>query len=129
MSALATMLHSFYTGVENIFKRAAIEIDGGPPTTENWHRDLLDSMATSTAWRSAVVSADTQRRLLGYLSFRHVFRHAYTFRLRWDKMAVLVLECEGVFRQLEADLNSFLRAGNGAAWEASQWELLRPAAE
>jgi hypothetical protein len=30
-------------------------------------------------------------------------------------MAVLVLECEGVFRQLEADLNSFLRAGDGAA--------------
>ena len=29
LSALATMLHSFYTGVENIFKRVALEIDGG----------------------------------------------------------------------------------------------------
>lgn len=32
LSALATMLHSFYTGIENIFKRIALEIDGTIPT-------------------------------------------------------------------------------------------------
>jgi hypothetical protein len=30
-SALAAMLHSFYTGIENIFKRIAIEFDGELP--------------------------------------------------------------------------------------------------
>jgi len=38
------MLHSFYTGVENIFKRVAVEIDGAPPTGESWHRGLLDAI-------------------------------------------------------------------------------------
>jgi len=28
LSALAAVLHSFYTGVENIFKRVAVELDG-----------------------------------------------------------------------------------------------------
>jgi hypothetical protein len=44
LSALAAMLHSFYTGVENIFKRVAVEIDSAPPRGEAWHRELLDSM-------------------------------------------------------------------------------------
>jgi hypothetical protein len=30
-SALAAMLHSFYTGIENLLKRIAIEWDDGPP--------------------------------------------------------------------------------------------------
>jgi hypothetical protein len=41
LSALAAVLHSFYTGVENIFKRLAVEVDGQPPQGEAWHRDLL----------------------------------------------------------------------------------------
>jgi hypothetical protein len=30
LSALAALLHSFYTGVENIFKRVTVELDGEP---------------------------------------------------------------------------------------------------
>ena len=30
LSALAALLHSFYTGVENVFKRVAMELDGEP---------------------------------------------------------------------------------------------------
>ena len=34
ISALATFLHSFYSGIENTLKRIAIEIDGtAPPAT------------------------------------------------------------------------------------------------
>ena len=32
LSALATFLHSFYSGIENSLKRIAIEIDGGVPS-------------------------------------------------------------------------------------------------
>ena len=46
LSALATMLHSFYTGVENIFKRIAIEIDNSLPTGAFWHSELLDAIRT-----------------------------------------------------------------------------------
>ena len=33
-SALSAMLHSFYTGIENLFKRVAIQLDAGPPQGE-----------------------------------------------------------------------------------------------
>ena len=55
LSALAAMLHSFYTGIENIFKRVAVEMDGGPPAGEIWHRLLLDSMTHPGKARPAVM--------------------------------------------------------------------------
>jgi hypothetical protein len=36
LSALAAVLHSFYTGVENIFKRVSVELDGEPVQASEW---------------------------------------------------------------------------------------------
>lgn len=44
---------------------------------------------------------------MAYLQFRHVFRHAYLFHLRWEKMAPLVLHCEQLLADLEAALDLF----------------------
>ena len=110
LSALAAVLHSFYTGIENIFKRIALTLDGGLPEGEIWHRRLLDSMATASSVRSAVISQSLRDNLRGYLDFRHVFRHAYTFELRWQKMSGLVINCASVFRQLETEFDAFLES-------------------
>jgi hypothetical protein len=108
LSALAAMLHAFYTGIENIFKRIALHVDGEVPEGAKWHRELLRSLASGTTNRGAVISPDLQRRLRSYLDFRHVFRHAYTFQLRWDKMAPLALACRNTLDDLKAELNKFL---------------------
>ena len=94
LSALATMLHSFYTGIENIFKRVALEIDGNIPSGYASHSDLLTAMTRSTASRPPVISEELHVRLSAYLSFRHVFRQAYSFHLEWDKMQNLVLQSQ-----------------------------------
>ena len=91
-SALAAMLHSFYTAIENIFKRIALEIDGYLPSGDASHSDLLAAMARSNPNRPPVISENLRVRLSAYLSFRHVFRHAYSFQLEWDKMRDLVTE-------------------------------------
>ena len=109
LSALAALLHSFYTGVENIFKRVAVELDGEAPRGEAWHRQLLDSMAISTKVRGALISESLRDTLSEYLAFRHVFRQAYSFDLRWEKMSALVINCEATFRRLETELEAFLR--------------------
>jgi hypothetical protein len=109
LSALAAMLHSFYTGVENPFKRVAIEVDGSVPGGDTWHRELLDQMAAPTATRSPVISGSTRDALRPYLQFRHVLRHAYSFDLRWDKMAQLVLRCEGTLATLKSELDRYLQ--------------------
>jgi hypothetical protein len=109
LSALAALLHSFYTGIENIFKRIAVEIDGAPPRGEAWHRQLLDAMSLHNNLRGAVISPSLRDSLSEYLAFRHVFRQAYSFELRWEKMSVLVLNCEATLRRLEAELETFMR--------------------
>jgi hypothetical protein len=112
LSALATMLHSFYTGVENIFKRIALEIDGHLPSGDASHRDLLTLMAQPTPNRPAVISGELQLRLSAYLSFRHVFRHAYSFQLEWDKMQDLVLQSEATWQHLRTELGQFFSQSN-----------------
>ena len=105
-SALSAMLHSFYTGIENLFKRIAVHLDGGVPQGEMWHSRLLDSMMVTTPGRRMVIMREV---LHGYLTFRHVFRHAYAFELRWSKMAPLVLECERSWCRLKNELDEFVK--------------------
>ena len=110
MFPYAAMLHSLYTGMENIFKRVAVEIDGAPPRGESWHRDLPDSLTRPSTVRHAVISAPMRNALRSYLDFRHVFRHAYSFQLQWEKMSPLVLECEETLRRLESELDTFFES-------------------
>ena len=109
LSALAALLHSFYTGVENIFKRVTVELDGEPVRGDAWHRELLLRMKTSTANRPMLLSEELHDSLNEYLRFRHVFRHAYSFDLDWQKMAPLVLRLEETFQKLEKALDAFLK--------------------
>jgi hypothetical protein len=109
LSALAAFLHSFYTGIENILKRVAVEVDGLPPHGESWHRELLASMTERTARRPPVVSPKLAALLMEYLQFRHFFRHAYSFLLQWSKMRPLIMGCEDTLANFRAEIESFLR--------------------
>jgi hypothetical protein len=62
-------------------------------------------MAEETEHAVPVISGDLCERLSQYLTFRHVFRQAYTFDIRWDKMKPLVLACEATFKQLSEELS------------------------
>lgn len=108
LSALAATLHSFYTGVENIFKRVSVELDGQPVVGDRWHRDLLLRMKAPARNRPALLSSELHDVLLDYLRFRHVFRSAYSFDLDWRKMSPLVLRFEETFQQLEREFDTFL---------------------
>ncbi len=112
VGSLAAMLHSFYMGVENIFERVVKELGETLPTGRAWHRNLLDAMANPTASRPAVISMQMRLRLDEYLSFRHAFRHAYSFDLYWDKMAPLVLDCQEVLRLFEEELDEFINSAD-----------------
>ena len=66
LSALAALLHSFYTGVENIYKRVAVELDDEPVCGDSWHRELLLRMKSSTAHRPALLSEEPHDTLNEY---------------------------------------------------------------
>ncbi len=106
--ALSAMLHAFYNGIENIFKRIAVHCDGGPPGGAAWHQNLLANMTESTGNRPAVISEELRQTLRDYLDFRHFFRQSYSFQFNWEKMAYLVEGCKDVLRAVEEELQEFL---------------------
>jgi hypothetical protein len=107
-SALAAMLHSFYTGVENILKRAAREIDRQPIEGGSWHRQLLQQMTIATPLRPALISDGMVALLQAYLGFRHFFRNAYTHTFDWAEMRDLVTGCESTLQRFAGELAAFL---------------------
>lgn len=109
--AIAALLHSFYTGIENAFKRIAAEIDGRMPTGQKSHADLLLQMESGTEKRPAVISEGLRLRLGEYMNFRHVFRHAYSFELQWSRMKGLVLNVEDTLSQFGSAMQAFFDAG------------------
>lgn len=108
LSALATFLHSFYSGIENSLKRVAVEVDGGLPSGDAWHRQLLTSMANATNLRPALLSNTLHEIVTEYLAFRHFFRQSYSFHFEWSKMSALVLNAQKTMRQFEKEMDSFL---------------------
>jgi hypothetical protein len=115
LSALAAMLHSFHSGIENILKRTTLELGDPMPGGESWHKELLDGMTQPTRNRKPVLSPGLAGRLKQYMEFRHVFRHAYTFDLRWERMKTLVLCSEETLQLVEGELDRFFEAGTGGS--------------
>ncbi len=42
---------------------------------------------------------------IDYLTFRHFYRHSYTYFLNWVKLEQLVISLEAVWSQAKAELN------------------------
>jgi len=87
--AVASTLHSFYTGVERILLTIAKVIDRELPTGHRWHQDLIDQLAKSTSLRKPLLDENLRRTLLEYAGFRHFYRHSYAVSLKWDRIKPL----------------------------------------
>ena len=104
-----SILHDFYTGIEKIFRKIAIEMDEELPEGLSWHSELLERMNLSIEdVRIQVIEKDLKRKLYEYLRFQHVFRNVYGFDLKWEKMRHLVIELEDVFNELDSSVERFL---------------------
>jgi hypothetical protein len=66
-------------------------------------------MSQPTPDRPAVISEALRVRLSAYLGFRHVFRHAYSFQLEWEKMRELVIDSQNTWQEVEAELDQFFQ--------------------
>jgi len=102
-AGLATVVHNFYNGVENILKQIirhrGIELPSGP----SWHRDLVNLAASSE-----IISEATAKELRRYLAFRHFFSHGYAFELNGSQIEPLVRDAGEIFKRFRTDVtNSF----------------------
>lgn len=106
ITAIATVLHSFYNGIENIFGIIAKEVDQHFPKGNAWHRELLDQMTKSSNARAAVIDEHARGILLEYLSFRHFFRHSYSFHLDWTQMKSLVTNLDSNWEKIKTGIRA-----------------------
>jgi ribonuclease HepT-like protein len=108
MTAMASVLHSFYNGLENIFLSIAKGLDQGVPSGAQWHRDLLVQMTQGATNRPSVISSGLAQKLADYLGFRHFYRHSYSFFLDWNELKNLVRSLPDVWDDTRKALQDFL---------------------
>ena len=110
INGLAAYLHQYYTGIEGIFRRIALQIDGSFATGERYHLDLLNQMAQDIPnERRALIKPQQYMVLKDYLSFRHFFRHAYGYQLRWQELRFKLLIIPETFEQLSQSISDLFQ--------------------
>jgi hypothetical protein len=107
-AAACAMLHSFYTEIEKILMLIAREWDGRVPSSDSWHKALLNQMAAPTERRPAVISTDLVETLSEFLAFRHLFRGASIALMRWNKLAPLVAKVDQTYVRTRRELDTFV---------------------
>jgi uncharacterized protein YutE (UPF0331/DUF86 family) len=103
LAAIATFIHNFYNGIENILKRALIFKQVEMIDTPTWHKDLL-----KTSSDMGIISSDLYNALSNYLSFRHFFIHAYSFTLRWEELKPLVVDLKNVLKSFKSEIYRYI---------------------
>lgn len=108
MTILGSVLHSFYNGLENIFEIIAKNIDGNVPNGNKSHQELLHQMASENSKRNEILNEKLYLKLREYATFRHFYRHAYSFQLNWEKMNPLIDNLHIVWNEVKLNLENFI---------------------
>lgn len=109
LNAAGSILHSFYNGLESIFKLIHKASDGIPLTSTMWHSELFHSMFIQTEKRKAVLSQDLEEPLKEYLGFRHVFRHSYGYELDWERLSPLFSGMTEIWQKVKTCFVEFMK--------------------
>jgi hypothetical protein len=109
LRARASILHDFYNGIERVFLRIARELNGGVPSSEDWHRDLLLDMTLELeSVRAAVITRELHDRLSAFLRFRHLFLFVSGFVIDAERLERLDAGFSAVFDRFRAEIGVFL---------------------
>ncbi|HUA85248.1 MAG TPA: hypothetical protein VMB85_15400 [Bryobacteraceae bacterium] len=96
-----------FTEIEKILKLIARDWDAQMPSSDAWHKELLNQMASATTTRPAVITSGLVEVLSEFLAFRHLFRGASIALMRWDKLYPLVSKVQETYTQTRDELESF----------------------
>ena len=103
LAAIATFIHNFYNGIENVLKRILISIKVGIGDTITWHKDLL-----KTSSEKGIIDSELADALASYLSFRHFFVHSYSFVLKWENLKPLVDGLQETLKKFKASVYKYI---------------------
>jgi len=101
LAGVATLLHNFYNGIENVLKQVFKAKSLPIPMGSSWHRDLLIKAAEQN-----IISNELLKELSRFLAFRHFFSHAYTFDLSPARMAPLTEKVIEIFHLFKNEIDN-----------------------
>lgn len=91
LRGLGSILHDFYTSIEDILEVISGEVNGTVLESLDWHKRLLSNMSIPIPeLRPAVISESLMWKLSEYLRFRHIFRNVYGYLLDWKRLKPLL---------------------------------------
>ncbi len=105
---IAKNLVDCYQGMENIFRRIALDVDLRLPDGSRWHKDLLDQMAEPQNQRQPVISQETFERLQELLEFRHVFNNIYGEELLYERTEQIAKQLNIILKRLSNELDTLI---------------------
>lgn len=79
------------------------------PSSESWHKELLNQTSETTAKRPAILSPTLVEILGEFLAFRHLFRGASIVLMRWEKIAPLIDRVDHTYERARAGIEVFVR--------------------
>lgn len=104
LGGLATFLHNFYNGIENIIKQVLKHSNISIPNSSTWHKDLV-----TLAYTNNILTEKTFKDLQNFLFFRHFFIHGYAIHLDPEQLLPLVESSDKTFNLFIDEINSFLQ--------------------
>lgn len=111
--SMGSILHDFYNCCERIFRKIALDVNGGYEDSEKWHKALLFKMTLPIKEvRPPVISEELAAELDEYLSFRHVFRNIYGFELKGDRVVHLAGKFDDTAERFMNEIRKFLSVLN-----------------
>jgi len=106
---IALILQSFYNGIEKIILIIIKNNDKELPDGIRWHKELFDIAFKETTNRTCIFKEELHEPLNDYLQFRHFVRHAYSYKLKWEKMKNLLFEMTTLWEKIKTDVNIFIK--------------------
>lgn len=114
INAIASVLHSFYNGLESIFKLIYKSYSKKPLSSGMWHSELLTEMFKIQENGAAVLNQELLNNLKEYLGFRHVFRHSYGYEMDWNRLAPLFNKMPVVWNNVKKCILNFMNQESNA---------------
>lgn len=107
LAAIATFLQNAYNGIENIIKRILKFRGIFIPSSETWHKDLLDLSVSNK-----IITLELSNRINEYRAFRHFFIHGYGISLDKEKLMPLAKGLPLLWKDFESEIKIFLTSLN-----------------
>jgi len=103
LAGVATLIHNFYNGIENILKQVFQAKSIGIPIGASWHQNLLLASV-----KEKIISEQLADKVKQYLAFRHFFSHAYAIDLQPQRIEPLIENILKTFEQFKDEINKII---------------------